>query len=191
MLFPALLGRIHALTTTKQLQQVMGQTDKVPLLLTTFQASETEPAEVTGLFDLTEHRFNDVFPERIGASAFHGSKFPGHSVLYSCVLWNTASRLEWHFAMFLFPRGHVGVNTSIGKKIAVCFAEVTGIGADDLRQVAIGIGFDFLYKGHNLLFVVGFLSDPGGNNDLSLFINSSLAVIALDETLGTAGRHDT
>ena len=93
-LYPALLGRIHALTSAKQLQQVMGQTDKVPLLLTTFQTSETEPTEVAGLFDLTEHRFNDVFPERIGAPAFHGSKFPGHSVLYGRILWNTASRSE-------------------------------------------------------------------------------------------------
>lgn len=72
---------LKSASRSKQLQNVVGQADELPLRVDVFQTTETEASKMTAFFDLTKHRLHNRLAHFVNGAPRIGLKFLIHGAV--------------------------------------------------------------------------------------------------------------
>src|SRR5580658_11346305 len=114
-----------------ELEQIVGGADHGPLGSDLVEAAQEELAEASGMFDMAEHRFNDLLSQAVTAAPAGELEFSGHGGLARS--FGPAPRTGSMFLAVACPaRSQIGGDPAAGEMGQVVLVAVSGVGGDFL-----------------------------------------------------------
>ena len=108
----AILSPRREPTAPKELQQIVSETDQIPLGGDLFNASQEKLPKLSHLLDLPKDRLHNSFALRVNVPSLEGLKLSSHTLLDRSSLRNASPRALNSFARVFHPFGcKVSINS--------------------------------------------------------------------------------